>query len=339
MLPPRARPAPHPQRSFPVNATPRPTPVARYAWAVLAWNVLVVLWGALVRATGSGAGCGRHWPVCNGEVIPRSPSLTTLIELSHRAMTGVDTVLVVVLVLLAWRLYPRGSMVRLGAGLTLLLLVSEALVGAGLVLRELVAENRSTERIGWMMLHLVNTFALLAALTLTAWWASGGSPLRLRRQGAAAWLALGALAATLLVAATGAVTALGDTLYPKTRVGLHENGAALLERLRVVHPLAALATGLLVVLAGFAVRRARPGTPTARLSRLLSGLFIAQVLAGVVNILLLAPVWMQLLHLLLADTVWITLVCTAAAALAAPGAGRAGAAPRSEAAYAEAARA
>ncbi|MEZ4640810.1 MAG: COX15/CtaA family protein [Caldilineaceae bacterium] len=44
--------------------------LAKYSWGVLFYNLLVIMWGAYVRATGSGAGCGRHWPVCNGEVIP-----------------------------------------------------------------------------------------------------------------------------------------------------------------------------------------------------------------------------------------------------------------------------
>lgn len=292
---------------------------ARYAWAVLAWNVGVVLWGALVRASGSGAGCGNHWPRCNGRVIPPSPSVQTLIEFTHRLMTGADGFMVLALLILAWRLYPPRSPVRTGAALSAFFLVTEALVGAALVKLDLVADNRSTSRVWWMSLHLVNTFMLLASLTLAAWWASGGRRVRLRGQGAAAWAMLLAVAATLVVAVTGAITALGDTLYPKAAVGLRENAAAtFLERLRVVHPAVAVATALYVVLAGILVRRLRPGPATARLSRLLVALFAAQVLAGTVNVLLLAPVWMQLVHLLVADAVWIALVCTTAAALAEP---------------------
>ena len=292
---------------------------ARYAWAVLAWNVGVVLWGALVRATGAGAGCGNHWPRCNGQVIPPSPSVQTLIEYTHRLMTGADGFLVVALVVLAWRLHPRGSPVRAGAALALVFLVTEALVGAALVKLELVAGSRSPARVWWMALHLVNTFLLLASLTLAAWWASGGRRLRLRGQGAAAWSMLGGTVATLVVAVTGAITALGDTLYPKATVGVREAAAAtFLERLRIVHPAVAIATALYVALAGRLLRRLRPNPATAWLSRLLVALFAAQVLAGAVNVLLLAPVWMQLVHLLTADLVWITLVCATAAALAEP---------------------
>ncbi|MFL5540847.1 MAG: COX15/CtaA family protein [Longimicrobiaceae bacterium] len=299
--------------------TPRSPAFARYAWGVLAWNVAVVLWGALVRATGAGAGCGNHWPRCNGEVIPPSPSVQTLIEFTHRLMTGADGFLVLALVVLAWRLHPRGSPVRTGAALSAFFLVTEALVGAALVKLDLVAENRSAARVWWMALHLVNTFMLLGSLTLAAWWASGWPRVRLRGQGAAAWATFAAIAATLAVAVTGAITALGDTLYPKSAVGLTESATAtFLERLRVVHPLVAIATAAYVVLAGMLVRRLRPGPMTARLSRRLVALFAVQVLVGAFNVMLLAPTWMQLVHLLVADVVWITLVCTTAAALAAP---------------------
>lgn len=331
ILPPRPRPPSHPsQRAFPrVQQTPRTQLFARYAWAVLAWNVAVVLWGAVVRATGAGAGCGNHWPRCNGQVIPPSPSVQTLIEFTHRLMTGADGFLVLALVVLAWRLHPRGSPVRTGAALTACFLVTEALVGAALVKLELVADSRSPSRVWWMALHLVNTFMLLGSLTLAAWWASGWPRVRLRGQGAAAWLMLTAVAATLAVAVTGAITALGDTLYPKSAVGLGEAAAAtFLERLRVVHPLVAIATALYVVLAGIVVRRMRPGPMTARLSRRLVALFAAQVMVGAFNVALLAPVWMQLVHLFVADVVWITLVCTTAAALAAPDPERGAEAPR-----------
>lgn len=299
--------------------TRRLSAFARYAWALLAWNVAVVLWGALVRATGSGAGCGNHWPRCNGEVIPPSPTVQTLIEFTHRLMTGADGFMVLALVILAWRRYPKGSPVRTGAALSGFFLVTEALVGAALVKLDLVADNRSPARVWWMALHLVNTFLLLASLTLAAWWASGGRRVRLRGQGTAAGVMIGAIFATLVVAVTGAITALGDTLYPKTSVGLSVSTAAtFLERLRIVHPAVAVATALYVVAACIVVRRLRPGAATARLSRLLIALFFVQIAAGAVNVVLLAPVWMQLVHLLIADAVWIALICTTAAALAEP---------------------
>ncbi|HEX2204678.1 MAG TPA: COX15/CtaA family protein [Longimicrobium sp.] len=293
------------------------TRFARYAWAVLAANVGVVLWGAYVRATGSGAGCGDHWPKCDGEVIPRLASTEQVIEFTHRATSGIALLMVVALLVWSRRATPRGHAARAGAAWSMFFMLTEAAVGAGLVLLKLVAGNQSLARVWWMAAHLVNTFLLLGALALTAWWASGGRRFRLRGGGALGGVLAFAVLATLLVGVTGAVTALGDTLFPKTSVGLDLAPTAhFLERLRVVHPVVAVLTGLLVVAAGALARRRRPSRATVVLSHALTALFATQVIAGTVNVLLLAPVWMQIVHLLLADAVWIALVLTAASALA-----------------------
>jgi heme A synthase len=294
---------------------------ATFAWANLAYNIGVILWGAFVRATGSGAGCGSHWPLCGGEVIPRAPELETLIEFSHRVSSGLALLLVVGLVVWAYRAYPKGHLLRRGSGLALLLMITEALFGAGLVLFELVANNTSVSRAFVMAAHLVNTFLLLAALTLTALWASGGSPLRLRGQGPAAWtLGLG-LAGMLVLGASGAVTALGDTLFPASSLSeaFREDfspAAHFLIRLRVFHPLIAVMVGVYVMLVTrfLSSQYAKPGA--RRLSRILTALVVIQLVAGAINVVLMAPIWMQLLHLLLADLLWITLVLFAASMLA-----------------------
>jgi protoheme IX farnesyltransferase len=93
--------------------------LSRYAWGVLVWNVLVALWGAYVRATGSGAGCGAHWPTCNGEIIPRAPQVETLIEFTHRATSGLAFLAVLALLILALRTLPKGHPARFGAGLSM----------------------------------------------------------------------------------------------------------------------------------------------------------------------------------------------------------------------------
>ena len=197
----------------------------------------------------------------------------------------------------------------------------EALLGAGLVLFELVAQNPSLYRAASMSAHLVNTFLLLGMLTLTAWWASGGRDVRLRGQGAAGWLVLGGAAGLLLVGASGAIAALGDTLFPARSLaeGLRQDAeptAHLLLRLRVWHPIFAVAVGAYLVVAGVALAELRPGRTVRRLAAALAALFVVQLGAGLLNLLLLAPVWMQLVHLLLADGVWIALVLSGAAALA-----------------------
>ena len=309
---------------------------ARCAWAVLAYNIGVILWGAFVRASGSGAGCGAHWPMCNGEVIPQAPRMATLIEFSHRLTSGLSLILVFGLAIWAIKLEPRGSRVRRASAWAALFVAGEALIGAGLVLFELVAHDASLKRALSMCLHLTNTFFLLGALTLSAWWSSGGARIRLRGQGLAAWVLAPAFFGMLVLGASGAVTALGDTLFPATslREGLQQDTAVaahFLIRLRILHPFIATAVGLFATGGALAMRVIRPSASTRKLARALMALFIAQYCAGLLNVALLAPTWMQLVHLLLADLVWIALVLLAAAGLAdQPMRSRNGPAPMSE---------
>jgi heme A synthase len=278
------------------------------------------LWGAFVRASGSGAGCGSHWPLCNGEVVPANPSIERIIEFTHRTMSGIALLLVVVLIVWAFRAYPWGRL-RYGALASGVFLLVEALIGAALVLLSLVGTNDSVARAVVIALHLANTFLLLGALSLTAWWASGGSALRLtgrNRQLALLGIALVGLA---LVAVAGAVTALGDTLFPSGSLaeGLAQDispTAHFLTQLRVFHPILALAVGgyILVLASAWA---GAAGSGATRLSTILRGLVVVQWLAGALNIFLLAPTFMQLLHLFIADVLWITLVLYSASLLSA----------------------
>lgn len=293
---------------------------ARFAWGVLAFNVLVVLWGAFVRATGSGAGCGSHWPLCNGEVLPRGARIETLIEFSHRTTSGIALILVVALAVWALRVFARGHHVRKAALASLVLMLVEALVGAGLVLLELVAHNVSVARAYWMAGHLINTFLLLGALALTAWWGGDRPPMRLRGQGALTPTLVIAAVGVLILGASGGITALGDTLTLGAGISPDDSPlVATLVELRVSHPLLALGVGVLLALAAWTARRARPGDIlTYRLTTLLGALYGLQLLAGTVNVALKAPVAIQLTHLLISDLIWITLVVLAAAALARP---------------------
>ncbi len=292
----------------------------RLAIGVLAWNALVALWGAYVRATGSGAGCGAHWPTCNGEILPRAPQVETLIEFTHRATSGLALLSVLVLVVSAFRLYPQGHPVRLGAFLSGLFMLSETLLGASLVLFGWVAHNTTPVRAVVQMVHLAQTYLLLASLLLTAYFARTGTPLRLRGQGAVGWaLGLGALA-LLFLGMSGAVTALGDLIFP-VRSSLEAVERALtpgehfLVRLRILHPLIAVSVGLYVVLVAQLVAFLRPGPGVRRSARVLAYLYGVQLLAGLVNVALKAPVWMQILHLLLAYLIWLAYLLLLAAGL------------------------
>jgi heme A synthase len=291
-----------------------------YAWGVLGFNLLVILWGAYVRASGSGAGCGSHWPLCNGEVVPRARALETLIELTHRMTSGLALLLVLGLLVWAYLAYPKRHQVRLGAVLSIVFIVTEALIGAGLVLFGFVARDDSAGRAVYLSIHLVNTFLLLAALALTAWWASGGGKVKLPKRGAEG-LSLGAsILCTLILGVSGAVTALGDTLFPSGTLtrGISEDfspAAHFLVRLRVLHPTIAVVTALLLILTARVAYRARAEGTTKRLAWLLVLLVVAELLAGLVNLFLLAPIPMQIVHLLLADLVWTALILLAASVL------------------------
>jgi heme A synthase len=292
-----------------------------YAWGVLGFNLLVVLWGAFVRATGSGAGCGSHWPLCNGQVVPRAPTLTTIIEFTHRITSGLDLLLVAGLLVWALRAFPPRHAVRLGAVLTSIFLVTEALLGAGLVLLDHVARNQSVARAYSLSLHLINTLTLIACLTLTAYWATGGPPVRVR--GREGWFAFASLALTVLMGISGAIAALGDTLFPVTSLAegwrLDFSGSAhIFVRLRLAHPFVAVAGGACLLYYTVSAAARDAGSLTGRIAAAGAVLILAQMLAGLLNVLLLAPVWLQILHLLLADLLWMSLVLLGARRLAVP---------------------
>jgi heme A synthase len=296
------------------------TRVARFAWAVLAYNLAVISWGAYVRATGSGAGCGAHWPLCNGEVVPRAAAVATIIEFSHRLTSGLALVGIVALFVWTWRACRPGDPARTGAVLSVIFIFTEAAVGAGLVLFRLVADNASFARAMFMVAHLLNTFTLLACLALTAWWLSGGAAIRLAGRGRNAAIVTAACAGVLLASTSGAVAALGDTLFPAASLGDAlwadlSMTSHMLVRLRVLHPVIAVtvAMGLMAATPRLALGN---GPLAVRLSRAVFWLAILQMALGLMNVVLLAPVALQLLHLLIADAIWIALVLLGACALA-----------------------
>lgn len=298
-------------------------PFARFAWAVLAYSVGVILFGAVVRITGSGAGCGQHWPTCQGEVLHLPKTAATAIELTHRLTSGLSVILVAGVAVAAFRRFPRAHPARRAAALSLLFILTESLVGAALVLLELVGKNTSVARAAVMAVHLVNTSLLCAALALTAWTATNPLPKRWLPSCGLDWALVGSLVGTIAVSITGAVTALGDTLYPvdTTRAlgarlaADQDTGASFFERGRVVHPLVAfsVAIGLLIVAQRTRVIRPRPNVERA--SYLATFLVFLQVGAGVVNILLSAPGYMQVVHLGVATALWLSLVVLYAAAM------------------------
>ncbi len=301
-------------------------PFAVVARAVTGATVLVVLMGAVVRITGSGAGCGQHWPTCNGEIAHLPRQLETWIELTHRVTSGLDFIGVLLLTVLAFGLAPRHP-ARIATFAAMGLMLVEVAIGAGLVLLKLVGSNTSHDRLVVMPAHLVTTSLLLGSLAAASYFSDDS---RLRRpaelsslaraglKGALYW-AVGAGLLLLVVSVSGAITALGDTVYPVQGQGALEHlqndqavGAHVLGKLRVVHPLLALlgVAGLWV-----AASRAREATPSLPVQRLGAALYAAGGLAlaiGVSNIWLGAPGYVQVVHLFMACLLWTSVVVLAA---------------------------
>jgi cytochrome c oxidase assembly protein subunit 15 len=287
--------------------------VATFAWITLGFFILVVLWGAVVRATDSGGGCGSNWPLCNGDYFPHHPRLATIIEFTHRSTSGICTFLLIALGVFTFRTAPSGHRARKALLWAGFLLVTEALLGAMLVLRHWVDANVSTGRVIAQSVHLTNTMLFMAALALTAWFLTERTyaDRAQRNQPAREPLtALFAILSTLLVAATGSLAALADTLFPSPDLAaaFAADAAAtspVLIRMRWMHPVAAV---LSVVCIFLLVRGPRLRSP---LARTVATLLALQFVLGIGDVLLLAPIWMQVLHLLSADLYWIALVLLA----------------------------
>ena len=293
--------------------------LAKFAWATLAFNIFVILAGAVVRATGSGAGCGASWPDCDGQLVPDTTNTAQVIEYVHRIVSGVALLLVVVLCMWVFRLAGRKSQLRKAAIWSLVTILGEAAIGAMIVVAEWVADDVSLARGISVPLHLVNTLLLLAALTATAWLAEGNQmPRRSTDPALARHVTIG-IVGMVIIAATGAITALADTLFPSESVfgGFIEDfsgSAEILVRLRILHPIVAIAVGLYV--ASFAFRHSLDATGKAqRFGLAVAAIVVTQIFAGMANVVLLTPVWMQVIHLLLADLLWIGLLLFGAAAL------------------------
>lgn len=288
--------------------------LARFAWFTLAYNIAVILWGAYVRATGAGAGCGNHWPLCNGAVLPQTLQAQTIIEFTHRVTSGVALIMVLSLLVWCWRRTSKGDWARYSSLAAILLLLNEAVLGALLVLFEHVAQDRSPGRVVFLCLHFGNTLLLLAALALTARWLSNDHRrfAVIRKRSDILAVVFGLLA-TMCIGITGSVAALGDTLFPAVslRASLIQDFSSgnILLRLRFLHPVAAV-LGALYVLWILLRNPKVPGRSGNKVA--LAAVLITQIGLGILNVLLLAPLWLQIVHLFVAELFWVLVVLASA---------------------------
>jgi cytochrome c oxidase assembly protein subunit 15 len=298
------------------SATNTSHELSRFAWIVLAYSVAVVVWGAYVRATGSGAGCGSHWPLCNDEFLPTAPQTQTVIEFAHRVTSGLSLVLVAILLIWCWRNTAKGDWPRYSAVAAAVLLFNEALLGALLVLVDRFGGlDRSTTHAFFLCVHFGNTLLLPAALLLTATWLSSSG----RRFGLVPRLyrtiatGLG-LASVMVIGITGSLASLGDTMFPAESlqhavVQDFSSSSHILLRLRVLHPIAAVIGSIYVLwLVQAFWRKQERSAWVSLLTITLAG----QIALGAMNVVLLAPVWLQMTHLLVAEIFWILLVLASA---------------------------
>lgn len=272
---------------------------------LLVYTWFIIVWGAFVRASGSGDGCGKNWPSCHGELFLPNSSVQTLIEYIHRATSGFYGIFVLILVIFTLSILKKERIKRpiyyIIPVVVLFLTIFEALIGAKLVLSGLVGLNASWSRAIIMIVHLLNTFILVSSI-VGGIILYGNRTLDFERpQIGKNWYIMCTLL-LIAVAALGALTALGDTLYPAESLhhGITQDfalGTPWILRLRVFHP-------VLAVLTVFAITYMTLDHLKHKDTRLLLIWAYLVLSIGLVNLLLLAPVHMQLLHLLGAQILW-----------------------------------
>ena len=283
--------------------------LSRTAWAMLAGVVVVVSSGGLVRATNSGAGCGESWPRCDQQLFPVPDSIEQLIEFTHRILTSGLVIGGIALIVLAYFQLGKSHPVTRAAVIAFGLLLVESLLGAALVVFGWVEQDASIGRLIAVPVHLVNTFALIAGYALVAWRAAGRSDFSIAEAGHRGRVLMVGAGILVLIGAVGALNALADTLFPAESVAsaiVAEFGATapFLLKIRVLHPLIAIVGGVGIVAI---VRYLDVGMFAAARKRgwIVVGVIGLQFAVGLLNIALLTPVEIQVVHLVIADLLWI----------------------------------
>jgi len=243
-----------------------------------------------------------------------SPRVDTMIEFTHRVTSGISFFSVVGLLWWTFAGTVRGHLARGAAIAAVAFTVIEAILGAFLVKLGLTGTSQSPLRAPYLALHLANTLLLLAALTLTAHMLG-------RREGylrssiriVAPVGAVTTIVVVLFVGVTGSLAALGDTLFPASSLGAaltqdFSADSAWLVRWRWTHPMIAFVACILLIWLLVRASQRTSHWDNRGLSALVLILLTAQYALGVLDVVLLAPIWLQLTHLLGADLLWAALV-------------------------------
>lgn len=283
----------------------------KFAFSLLIYTLLVILWGAWVRISHSGDGCGDTWPLCNGQLIPEAQQGKTWVEYGHRLMSGIYGFVVIYFWWAARKLYPVGHFARKAALATLIFMITEALLGAKLVLFGLVTNNDTPYRAFVMALHQINSFMLTGAVSLA--FAAATISVELpapskedRYYKYMPWL-------IVVIGITGAWASLSNSLFPTDNLwqGFMDdfsNQSHFLIRLRGLHPFFALIGGGGLALFFWLKAQTAESILLERRSYQMSLTLVTAIVFGILTLLLHAPVWMKIVHLALAHTVWVLLL-------------------------------
>lgn len=284
----------------------------KFSFFLLVYALLIILWGAWVRISGSGDGCGPHWPLCQGQILidqSFTEQAKTLIELAHRLKSGLFGILVLIQFFWARKIFPINHSARIAAGLTLILTITEALLGAKLVLLGLVADNSSGLRAFSMSLHLGNTLLLLYAMT--ACWQSKNL-LELKPFPWPKGKILIAQICLLIIAIAGSWAALASTLFPSESLLLglsadFSSNSHWLLRIRILHPILGLSLSFIAIYFLQQIKEELSQSRDRSLIKITQLFILLPILVGLTTLLSGSPTWLKLTHLLSIDLTWICL--------------------------------
>ena len=278
--------------------------VESYAKAGLFLSIASILAGAFVRATGSGDGCGATWPTCKGKIIPALSDTSELIEFSHRSVSGVLLV-VTLIIFVKTRKLQKDSLVRTVTNYLTFFVIFEALIGAVIVIFEWVGLNSSLPRIIAVPIHLVNTFGLLGSYAILYKILQDDLE-NIKNMFNKNFLLISSL--FLLSGATGSITALADVLFPSASfvegfLADFDRTSEVLTRLRILHPI--VSSTLSIVLYVYATGISKKYNVRVKPLQLL---IIIAVFLGVLNVLSNIILPLSILHLAIADFLWISYI-------------------------------
>ena len=279
-----------------------------YLWGILLFTVAVIISGDIVQATESGAGCGDSWPKCDGTLIPAFADVHVAIEFIHRMLTSVLSFGYLGLLIGGYLLFGRKHPVWRSILFSTAILLVEILLGASLVLFGWVEDNATWGRVIADSFHVVNTLVLLGSLVLIIFLSRPDGGILVAKSNPKRRYLIFAMLIVILITVTGTINSLADTLYLSDHVVVEETPIAqLLVSVRAIHPLIAIIGGFAIIGFLYLVIE-EPSAQKSALGFAVFGVIFLQFLSGVFNIVLLTPVETQIIHLGLADTLWILLV-------------------------------